>query len=234
MKRFYKMVTTRQTDDGFQILLDGKPVKTSRKTELRAPTQAIAQAMQQEWAQQTDAIRPDTMPVTQILNTKIDRVALERDSITAYVMKYLDTDLLCYRAAAPPELVERQNNLWQLWLDWFETQYKEKLQTTTGLTALKQSAQIHEAIKQEIQALDDDRFTVLQLVTAQSGSLVLALAFLHGRAGTHDVFKASFAEEHFKDGIYDAERYGADPLQEKQQKAAAQDLEACAFILENL
>jgi chaperone required for assembly of F1-ATPase len=41
MKRFYKLVSTKKTADGWVIQLDGKTVKTPSGQELAAPSRAL-------------------------------------------------------------------------------------------------------------------------------------------------------------------------------------------------
>lgn len=232
MKRFYSNVDFEEVENGFRILLDGRSVKTPSKKELLAPTIKIAQAVVEEWQAQSDMINPQTMPLTQILNTKQDRIGKERKAIEIYVLKYLHSDLLCYRADFPPELVQKQIQLWQPWLNWFEEKYGFSLGVTTGLKALKQDQEIVQVIEAEVQGLDDFKFTLFQLVVSLSGSIVMGLAFIHGVASPEEIFEVTFLEEHFKDGIYNAEKYGQDPLQEKQQKATMIDLKSSQFLLE--
>ncbi|MCF8496468.1 MAG: ATP12 chaperone family protein, partial [Alphaproteobacteria bacterium] len=228
MKRLYKQVQTGKNVGGFEILLDGRAVKTPGRKILSAPTDALAQAIAAEWAAQEEQIVPDSMPLTQILSTRIDRVEAERATMTAVLMKYLDTDLLCYRTENPPELAARQAEVWNPWLDWFTRRYGHALQTTISLRALAQPAPAHAAVSNHMKSQGDDAFTVLQLVTSLSGSLVLGLAFAEGAASPDQVFEACHVEEGFKAAIYDEARYGPDPLQEKKDHAMRRDLGAAA------
>ncbi|PCJ99383.1 MAG: ATP12 chaperone family protein [Zetaproteobacteria bacterium] len=226
MKRFYKLVSIEKVQDGYYILLDDRPVKTKAKAFLCAPNKNIALRLMQEWDAQTEDIIPDSMPFTQILNTQIDRVSAERDVMCAAVLKYLNTDLLCYPAAQPEGLVTLQHESWQPFLDGFESEFGYVLRTTTSLEAVKHPVEVHEAVARYVYALDDAHFTILQLVTSVSGSLIIALAVLHGSTSADDVLKACFVEETFKDALYNAEKYGSDPMLEKAKKAALQDFKA--------
>ena len=234
MKRFYKMVSVAQAPGGFEIHLDGRPINTQVKHVLCAPTQSLAEAIMGEWAAQETEIIPDSMPLTQILSTKIDRVSAEREAMSAYVFKYLDTDLLCYRAEEPPELKARQEALWSPHLEWFTGQFGAALEVTNGLAALAQDEAAHEAAQEYVAGLDADRFTVLQLVCSLSGSLVLALAFVEGATDADQVFAAARVEEHYKDEIFNAEKHGPDPAQDKKDKAVMRDLEAAQTYLKFL
>lgn len=234
MKRFYKITSVEKTDGGYKVMLDGKPVKTKSGRLLLAPNERIANAIMREWAAQVELIKPDTMPLTQIVNTCLDRVSVERGTMERNILKYLDTDLLCYRADRPNELVERQNMLWQRGLDWFEQRFSSTLLVTSGLFALKQPQEAHTAVSNYVRALPDDVFTILQIVTSLAGSLVLGLAFIERAITPEQVFSAMYVEEQFKEDLYDAEKYGSDPLLVKVQAAAKIDLDGCDVYLSML
>ena len=231
MKRFYKLVSVDAVRNGFEIQLDGRNIKTPMKNILSAPSRKLADAIMAEWAAQDKEILPDTMPLTQILSTRIDRVSNERHAMEPIVLAYLDTDLVCYRADKSDDLRARQNSMWGVSLNWFAKKYGGDLLVTTGLAALKQPQNLHDAVKENVLALDNDYFTILQLVCAMSGSLVLALAFIHGEVDAQHVFDATRIEEQFKSELYDAEKYGPDPAQDKKDKAMLRDLIAAEQYL---
>ena len=231
MKRFYKLVSTQETNNGYLIMLDGRAVKTAMKEELLSPTEALANALVLEWSGQDEEIIPDSMPLTQILSTKIDRVAKERSAMEEILFKYVDTDLLCYRTDHPPELQKAQEEAWDGYLEWFETEHGATLETTHGITALTQNDAAHEAIQSSIKSLSDDHFTVLQLVSSSCGSLVLGLAALAGKANADELYAAMRVEEKFKAEIYNEEFYGGDPAQEQKDKAIQADLKSALEYL---
>lgn len=234
MKKFYKIVSLGEEKGGFSVLLDGKPVKTPSRLNLQTPHKNLANALLQEWSAQGDKIIPATMPLTQILTTRIDRIPRERKAIHVLLMKYLDTDLLCYRSNYPPELVKRQKEIWDPWLDWFAKEFGAPLATTGDLKALKQPEKAHKAVEARVQAVDDELFTILQLVTSISGSLVLGLAFTARAATPEQVFSAAHVEEDYKADLYNEKTHGPDPAQEKKDAAARADLEAAAKYLDLL
>lgn len=234
MKRFYKKVATADGANGFNILLDGRSIKTPNKAELCAPTQKLAKLSAAEWDAQKEIIDPNSMPITQLLNTKIDRVTRDRAEMEKLVCNYIDTDLLCYRADKPEELVKRQNDLWQRWLDNFSKKHNVIFQTTTGLAALKQADQIHNVIHDETRSLCHDRFTILQMLTPACGSIILASAFVSGDANADDVIASAYLEENYKYDLYNEDVHGGDPLTEKKKKALMADLKAAHDYLDAL
>lgn len=232
MKKFYTVVTAAPLPDGgFAVHLDGRPVMTPGRVTLCAPNKALADAIMAEWAAQEDVIIPDTMPLTQILTTAIDRAIPQRAEIEAQILRYLDTDLVCYRAAHPPELAAAQDRHWAPARDWFKARMGAALQTTTGLAALTQLPAAHEAATLYVTGLDDYRFTICQMVVAVTGSLVLALAFMDGALGAEDLFDATHVEEDYKAALYNEDFYGRAPHQEQREQAVRRDLEAATRFL---
>ena len=231
MKRFYTLVSHDKTQGGYSINLDGKAVKTQSGALLIAPNRSIADMVVQEWSAQVDHIDPETMPVTQILNTKIDQVAHNREKMSAAVMRYVDTDLLCYITEEPEELLLLQNQEWGRWRSWLEGEYDLTLEITSGLASLQQPKALHEQLQRFIDGLNDDEFTVMQILVPLSGSMILSLAMLNKQATSADLLTACFLEEDFKNTLYDADKYGEDPHIEARKKNALRDLEACEKYL---
>lgn len=234
MKRFYKLVTAAPAGQGYFIHLDGKPVKTPSGQEIIVPGETLAGHVVLEWAAQTDVIDPQTMPLTQILITALERGEQDRDAIRDQVLEYLNTDLLCYRTDMPEVLSKRQAATWDPWLTWFAGQSGVMLETTFKLAALTQPAAAHDFVRQKIDAAARWDFTAIQMVTALSGSVVLALAFADGKAMPEDVFAAAHVDELYRAGLYNEELHGRDPHQEKTQNAFLKDLQALRLFLDSL
>ncbi len=234
MKRFYKVVSHEPSGRGYRILLDGRAVKTKSGNDLVVFFKDIADQIVVEWEKQGDVIVPDTMPLTQIVNTKIDHVLKNRENMSSMLLKYLDTDLLCYQVSSPRELVELQDRKWGQWVSWFNSKFGSALKTTTGLAAISQSSEVHDAVRKYVEGLSDDEFTILQIIVPLSGSLILGTAMVSGNACSQDLLEACFVEEDYKNTLYDSETCGTDPYIEFKKKATATDLQACEKYLKSL
>lgn len=234
MKRFYKLVSVVRSAQGYEIHLDGRPVKTPAKSAFYAPNEKLADLVMQEWAAQEESIKPDHMPLTQLISTKLDHIAAERPAMSEMVLKYLNTDMICYLSDDPEGLIAAEDRVWTPHREWFADRFGTALETTTGLVALTQPEAAHMAVKTYVEALDDDRFTLLQLVTSLSGSLILALAFVEGQIDAQGIYDCARVQEQFKAKIYDEAKYGPDPAQEKKDAAMMVDLRAAQTYLSSL
>ena len=90
----------------------------------RAPAEALAVDIAEEWRAQGDEIDPGPMRLTRLATTVVDLMPARRPDAIAEAAGYAGTDLLCYRAEHPAELVARQARAWQPWLDWAERQLR--------------------------------------------------------------------------------------------------------------
>jgi chaperone required for assembly of F1-ATPase len=229
VKRVYKAVETRAVEGGWGVALDGRPLRTPAKRDLHVPSERLAAAIAAEWDAQDPDIRPETMPLTRLATTAIDRTAAERDMIAAEVANYAATDLVCYRAAHPPALAARQAAVWQTLIDWAAGRYDAGLAVTTGIVPLAQSPASLKAYAAVVAALDDFRLTALQATTASCGSLVIALALHEGRLDAAAAFAASQLDETFQ-----IEAWGEDAEAAARRAALAADIAATARFLELL
>jgi chaperone required for assembly of F1-ATPase len=203
MKRFYKTATAQTEADGTSgVRLDGRPVKTPAKAELRLPTLALAEAIAAEWAAQQDEIQPMQMPLMRLATTAIDRVAMDRSFATADILRYGETDLLAYRATEPAELVARQAAVWQPLLDWFRERYDVDILVTSGIIAVPQPAELQSRLLQVCDGCDPFRLTALHAATTNTGSVVLGLALLEGRVDARLAGEAGLLDELYQAGLW--------------------------------
>ncbi|MGB0697197.1 MAG: ATP12 family chaperone protein [Rhodospirillaceae bacterium] len=207
-KRIYKTVEVATVDapvSGFAVMLDGRPARTPGKRPVICPSEALASAVAKEWDAQEKEIHPETMPLSALVNTALDGVSDRAEEVRAELVRYGGSDLLCYRAADPEDLVARQAAAWQPVLNWFEGRYGIPLQVTSGLMPITQAPEALDALARVLAAIDPWPLTTLQVVTGAAGSVVLALALYEGHLGGAEVTALSMLDETFQ-----AEKWGED------------------------
>ena len=204
-KRFYKDVAVAAEGGQYRILLDSRPVKTPLKKTLESPYRALVDAVAAEWQAQATEIDPVSMPQTRLLSTAIDRVAAERPAMTASLLAYIDTDLLCYRAPHPAVLKERQAAVWQPIIDWLEAAHGIGLSVVHGVIPVNQPASAHVAAERLLSGLSVELFTAAQAAAGATGSVVLGLALAHGGINAAEAFAAAQLDE-----TYQNETWGED------------------------
>lgn len=110
-RRFWQHVHVEETPEGYQIMLDKRPVRTPSKNIITIPLSKphLAHAIAIEWDMLNsaqEALKNHKIPITSILSRAHDIVDADaahgtdnevRDGIVKTMMRYLDTDtLLCW------------------------------------------------------------------------------------------------------------------------------------------
>jgi chaperone required for assembly of F1-ATPase len=217
MKRFYTEVAAHPAQGGFGISLDGKPLRTPAKAPLVVPTRALAEAIAAEWRGQSGEVKLDTLPLTRLASTALDLVAKRKPAVVSEIARYAGTDLVCYRAEHPPELIERQHATWQPLLDWARLRYDAPLLVTAGVLPVVQPSESLAAYAAAVAAYAPLELAALHLATAACGSLVVPLALIEGRVDADGAFAAAELDQSFE-----IERWGED-AEQTQRRAALKD-----------
>ena len=210
-KRFWKEARVARTSDGFTIRLDERPVKTPAKRALVLPTQSFAEVVAAEWDAQEDVINPNSMPATKTANAALDKVAVQHAEVADMLADYGDSDLLCYRADRPEELIARQSRHWDPMLDWAEEALGVRLETRTGVMHAPQDAKTLEVLRQRTHALSAFELAAFHDLVSLSGSLVLGFAASMQVRPATEIWTLSRLDENWQ-----AEQWGRDDVADAQ------------------
>jgi len=229
LKRFYNEATAIKVDDGFTVVLDGKPVKTPGKRNLVVPFEAVAEAIAGEWQEQEEVINVPAMAMLRLAATAIDRVAINRAEVDAVTLKFAETDLLCYRAEQPPALVARQAKSWQPLLDWADSNLKAPLIITEGVVPVVQPYKALNGLGAALTALSNLEVTAVSGIAAATGSLVIGFAVKHGRLSPKEAADVGLLDE-----LFQMEQWGEDEITQERHSAIRQEINESARFLELL
>ncbi len=223
MKRLYKEVQVTEAAGGFGIALDGRPIKTPGRIPVLLPTQDLAEAIAAEWRGQGPEVQPHTMPLMQLAGTVIDHFPANRASVEATVLRFAETDAVCYRAdpGQPAELIALQRAVWDPLLDWLRMEHGATLVTTSSILPVSQPREALEILARIVSATDDWRLGAFQSATASSGSFVIGLGLVDGRIDADEAFAAAELDSGFQ-----IDRWGEDAAATARRATVAFDLAA--------
>lgn len=223
MKRFYKEVSV--TPD-LGIALDGRSVKTPAKATLTLLNTSMAEAVADEWRAQKTDIDPHSMPFTGFANAAIDRIGADPQSFATGLAHYAETDLLCYRADNQPELLARQEAVWNPLLDWARARYDVSFTLVQGIMHQKQPAETVKRLSDSVMARAPFELAPLSPMVTITGSLVIALGVLEKAVEPLAAFDAAHLDE-----LWQAELWGEDHFALETREHHRRDfLAACRFL----
>lgn len=205
-KRFYKDVAFSETEEGFVVRLDGKPVRTPGKALLTLPSRNAAALVVAEFSAQQEVIDPVSMPVLRIVNSAIDGVAPDMQAVVEDIKRYSGSDLVCYRAEAPQELAERQAIAWDPVLDWARSVLGAEFLLAKGVMHVAQPPSSLEAVGAWLEQHQDPfLLAAIHVMTTLSGSALLALAVDAGTLTSDQAWAAAHIDED-----WNSEKWGDD------------------------
>ena len=213
-KRFWKTTAVVATDNGFAIALDGRRVKTPKGTDLVLPNAVLAGLVDAEWAAVGDHLDYEHMPLTRFGFASIDRMHEVVDDTIAEVLRYAETDLVCYPSEYPEALILREKAAWLPLLDWARGDLGLAFVQNHTIIHAPQPAETIAGLRDLVLGLTPWQQAGLMAAIPLFGSVVLALAVLRGHLTGDAAYAASRIGEDFQ-----AETWGRD--EEAAQRAAS-------------
>ena len=186
MKRFYKEVSTAadgvgtgKAGVGWRVLLDGRAIKTVGARAQVLPTPALAEALADEWRGQGAEIDPRAFLYRDMADYALDVVAPDRQAAVATLLRYGETDTLCYRADPDEPLYHHQQAVWEPGLARAEALLNVRFRRVSGIIHRPQPAETLAALAAHLAGLDDFQLAALYNLASLAASLSLGLLALN-------------------------------------------------------
>lgn len=228
-KRFWKEAQAVAVDGGFAVHLDGRAVKTPAKVALVVPTQRFACRIAAEWDAQEGAVNPASMPLTRLANAAIDKVAVQFDEVASMLAEYGASDLICYRAAAPEELVARQAQAWDPLIAWSAEKLNAPLIPVQGVMFQSQPATSLDKLAAQVRSMTPFELSAFHDLVSMSGSLILAFAVVKSHLSATEAWALSRVDE-----CWQQEQWGVDEEAEELAEHKRRQFELASEIFDLL
>lgn len=194
MKRFYKEAATAAAEGGWQVTLDGRKVKTQGGKQQIVPSAALAAALAAEWAAQDEDIDPATFVLRDLADYALDVVEADRAAVIATLLRYAETDTLCYRAEPDEPLHARQVAVWEPLLKAAETRWDVHFERVSGIIHRPQPCETLKRLENVLAAHDAFTMAALNTLASLAASLTIALAAIEPGADIAALWDAAELE----------------------------------------
>jgi chaperone required for assembly of F1-ATPase len=218
MKRFWKEVSIERADSGWQVMLDGRAIRTQAGNPQIVPTRALAELLASEWTAQGEKIDPAAFPARDLADYAIDMIAPGPGPTIAKVLRYAESDTLCYRADPDEPLHKHQWEVWEPIVTAFEVREDVRMERASGILHKPQPAETLAALRARLTALDPFTLGALEAMTTLSASLCVGLSALDPGADAAALWDAAELEE-----TWQAKLWGVEPLAEERRQKRQRD-----------
>ena len=230
MKKNWKTVQVKEKSiNSYEILLDNNILKTPLQNKLIIPNAKIAKEIYKEWNQKTKFINTDKMVFYGIMSTSIDKIFGNRKQYIEDLLEFVDTDLICYRADKPIDLVQWQSKNWDPIISKVEKYINNKINIFKGIMPLRQDKETHLKINLFLTKFSDLEIAVLHRITNITGSIFLTLCILKNDKIKKNAFELSYLDE-----LWQAENWGCEEEASKKRKNINNELNRIIYFLDCL
>jgi len=227
MKKFWKIVQVKKKlKNSFEILLDKRILKTPMQKDLIFSNYKIAKETALEWDIDEKEINTENMVFYGLISTAIDKISNDKVSYIENVLGFINTDLICYRADGPNELVDLQNSSWNPIISFIKKYIDVELKFFIGVMPSKQSLEIFNRLKTLINSFSDIEISALHRMTNLTGSIFISICILKGDVLKNEAFELSFLDE-----LYQAKNWGIEEESlDKRDKIAKELNRIISFV----
>ncbi len=228
VRRSWASARIEPANGGFAMMLDDRPLRLPGGAVLQVRAEALARAIAAEWqgAGLDGALSFAQTPLTRLAGTAQERIAPDPRATIDALAAYARSDLLCYRAASPENLVRRQAEAWQPWLDWAARAYDAPLQVTAGIAPIRQNQHALAQLRAAVAACDAEILAGLSVAVPALGSLILGLALAAGLLDAAEAHRLGALDE-----LFQAEAWGEDAEAMSRRAAVAEDVALAARFI---
>lgn len=204
MKRFYKDATVEAAaGGGWLVTLDGRPIKTAHGRPQVVPSRALADSLAEEWRAQGEEIDPAAFRLRDLADYAIDIVSLDPAAEARAILRFAESDTLCYRADPDEPLYARQQALWEPLLGFTETRHAVRFERVSGVIHRPQPPETLAKLGALLETKDPFTLAALKTLASLAASLAIALAALEDDADAEALWAAANCEEDWQ-----AEQWG--------------------------
>lgn len=184
IRRFWKKASVDKRGDSsmYVVTLDGKPIKTpdGHIVEILPTQYALAWLMAGEWETQKELLGAHALPLTSLACRAKDGLTdpQTRADVVDKLLKYFNTDSACLHEEYPRVLVELQDKYYRPIVEWAQSEYGIKVNTTSNIFALRQSPESASKLREVVTQFSPLKLAALEKAVMTAKSFLIGLALI--------------------------------------------------------
>ncbi|KAF6767109.1 ATP12, ATPase F1F0-assembly protein [Kalmanozyma brasiliensis GHG001] len=199
--RFWKTVTLQpptSTTPGFQILLDGRSIKTPGGQAIIIPAnrELLATCIAQEWSEQGKLLKPHTLPLTSLAARALEGCSdpVERKGVEEFLLRYLENETVCFQEEQPESLVKLQKRHWDPLLHHVNEAYGTQVRPFEGLLGNAHPKGTVETFKTHLERLDGFDLAAFERSVMLTKSFLISVGLVSGHLSVKQASEAAEVE----------------------------------------
>ena len=193
----------------YNLLINNKEIKTPENALFNFKDKTFPELMLKE-INKLNLKKLNQSLYYNIFSLAKDKIFIDKQKYIDEVMKYINTDLICYWENKPEDLHALQIDNWRKQLKKLKDE-ELKFDYTYNILPIKQKDSSIELLKNKLIQLDDIILACLLIVTKTTSSLLLSYLFTTNRIKPIDLYKNTYLHE-----IWQSNKWGI--VEEEKEK----------------
>ena len=197
------------SDGFFKLLINNKEIKTPEKVSFNFKEKIFPNLILKE-IKKFKLKNLNQSTYYNIFSLAKDKIQVDKQKYIEEVLKYINTDLICYWENKPEDLYTLQLDNWRSQLKKLK---KEELNFdyTLNITPIKQNKSSIVLLKKKLIQLDDITLSCLLTITKITSSVLLSYLFITNRIKPIDLYNNTYLHE-----IWQSKKWGI--VEEEKEK----------------
>ena len=197
------------SDGVFNLFINNKEIKTPEKVSFNFKEKIFPNLILKE-IKKFKLINLNQSTYYNIFSLAKDKIQVDKQKYIEEVLKYINTDLICYWENKPDDLYTLQLDNWNSQLKKLK---KEELNFdyTFNITPIKQNKSSIVLLKKKLIQLDDIILSCLLIITKITSSVLLSYLFITNRIKPIDLYNNTYLHE-----IWQSKKWGI--VEEEKEK----------------
>lgn len=190
MKNLSNEILIKSHNNIFNLYINDKELKTPNKNKFNFDNKHAPLLIKNEISSQNN-LNLEKSIYYKIFSIARDKINLNKTFFVNDLMKYAETDLICYWEANPEELYSLQKKKWK---EIFDILKRESLEFkyTTDIKPIKQKKVTLDLLKTKFFKVSDIRLSCLTIITEITGSVLLSFLFVNYKLNYNELYENCF------------------------------------------
>ena len=216
-KLIFKIINS--SENNYCIQINDKIAKTPNGNLIELPTLKLAKIILKDFQSKKSKMLANIVSPVRITNTAIDKLVTSNYAYIEQLSAYLNSDVVCYFAHSPKDLVKKQNKNWLPMIKFMQDAYNINILYTSEISAISQPKDSLAKLKKILKSKNCFELSAIGVLVQLTNSIIISLALVNDKINAKDAYEISNLEE-----IYQSSFWGKDEEAFTRLKAISIDI----------
>ena len=207
------------SENNYCIQINNKMAKTPNGNLIELPTLKLAKIILKDFQSKKSKMPANIVSPIRLTNTAIDKLVTNNYAYIEQLSLYLNSDVVCYFASSPNDLVKKQNKNWLPMIRFMQDVYNINILYTSKISAISQPKDSLAKLKEILKSKNCFELSAIGVLVQLTNSIIISLALVNDKINAKDAYEISNLEE-----IYQSSFWGKDEEAFTRLKAISIDI----------